>query len=151
VCALSSSLIPFLIGRGLQGMGIGTVALGISLIRDIVPIHRLGSSIGAMSASLGVGGSLGLPFAAAIAQHLSWHALFWVSAGFAVAAMAAVLATVPASATATGGRFDAIGALGLSVFLVCILLALSKGHAWGWTSPTVLGLFAGFVVVAVLW
>lgn len=61
VCALSSSLIPFLIGRGLQGMGIGTVALGISLIRDIVPVHRLGSSIGAMSASMGVGGALGLP------------------------------------------------------------------------------------------
>lgn len=34
---------------------------------------------------------------------------------------------------------------------MCILLALSKGHEWGWTSPSVLGLFAGFAVVALLW
>ncbi|EGD55670.1 MFS transporter [Gordonia neofelifaecis] len=151
VCALSSSLIPFLIGRGLQGMGIGTVALGISLIRDIVPPQRLGSSIGAMSASLGVGGSLGLPFAAVIAQHVSWHALFWVSGAVAVCVALIVAATVPASSIATGGRFDLIGALGLSVFMVCILLALSKGHEWGWTSPAVLGLFAGFVASSLLW
>lgn len=151
VCAMSSDLLPFLIGRSLQGMGIGTVALGISLIRDIVPPARLGSSIGAMSASLGVGGSLGLPFAAVIAQHISWHALFWVSAGVAVAVMVMVVLLVPASSIATGGRFDAVGALGLSVFLTCILLALSKGHEWGWASVPTLALFAGFIVSAALW
>ncbi|ALG86727.1 MFS transporter [Gordonia phthalatica] len=151
VCAVSSNLIPFLVGRGLQGMGIGTIALGISLIRDIVPPAKLGSSIGAMSASLGVGGSLGLPFAAVIAQHISWHALFWVSAGVAVVVMVVVALLVPASSIATGGRFDAVGALGLSVFLTCILLALSKGHEWGWLSVPTLGLFAAFAVSAALW
>ncbi|MBM7367583.1 MFS family permease [Gordonia hydrophobica] len=151
VCAVSSTLIPFLIGRGLQGMGIGTIALGISLIRDIVPANQLGSSIGAMSASLGVGGALGLPFAAVIAQHISWHALFWVSAAIAVAVMLVVTLVVPASSIATGGRFDALGAVGLSVFLTCVLLALSKGHEWGWTSLWTLALFAGFIVSAALW
>lgn len=151
VCALSSSLIPFLIGRGLQGMGIGTVALGISLIRDIVPPASLGASIGAMSASLGVGGSLGLPFAAVIAQNVSWHALFWACMIVAVVVAAAVVVVVPTSSIATGGRFDVVGALGLSVFMVCILLALSKGAEWGWTSPAIIGLFLGFAVSAVLW
>ncbi|MGB6246154.1 MAG: MFS transporter [Gordonia sp. (in: high G+C Gram-positive bacteria)] len=151
VCALSTSLVPFLIGRGLQGIGMGTVAVGISLIRDIVPPQRLGSSIGAMSASLGVGGALGLPFAAVIAQHVSWHALFWVSAAVAVVAAVAVRIAVQVSAIATGGRFDAVGALGLSVFLSCLLLAVSKGYEWGWTSPAVLGLLAGFLVALALW
>ena len=151
VCAVSSDLIPFLIGRGLQGMGIGTIALGISLIRDIVPPAQLGSSIGAMSASLGVGGSLGLPFAAVIAQHISWHALFWVSAAVAAVVMVVVVLLVPASSIATGGRFDAVGALGLSVFLTCILLALSKGHEWGWASVPTLGLFAAFAISAAAW
>ncbi|MGB3707465.1 MFS transporter [Gordonia sp. (in: high G+C Gram-positive bacteria)] len=151
VCAVSSSLVPFLIGRGLQGMGIGTVALGISLIRDIVPAERLESSIGAMSASLGVGGSLGLPFAAVIAQNVSWHALFWVCMLVAVVVAIAVYIVVPAGDIATGGRFDLVGAIGLSVFMVCILLALSKGAEWGWGSPVTIGLFAGFVVSAFLW
>ena len=27
--------------------------------------------------------------------------------------------------------------------LVTLLLALNQGHAWGWTSPAILGLLAG--------
>lgn len=151
VCALAPGLIVFLSGRALQGLGIGIIAVGISLMRDIVPGDRLGASIGAMSASLGVGGALGLPFAALIAQQISWHALFWVSAAVALLALVAVLATVPVRGEATGGRFDAAGALGLTVLLTCLLLALSKGAEWGWTSPSILTLFAGFVVAAGLW
>ncbi|MFC0315156.1 MFS transporter [Gordonia phosphorivorans] len=151
VCALAPGLLVFLVGRGLQGLGIGTIAVGISLMRDIVPADRLGASIGAMSASLGVGGALGLPFAAVIAQEVSWHALFWVSGAVALLALVAVLATVPVRGEPTGGRFDAVGAVGLTVLLSCFLLAMSKGAAWGWTSPTILALFAGFAVASLLW
>ncbi|UQE76618.1 MFS transporter [Gordonia sp. PP30] len=151
VCALSASFLIFLLGRGLQGLGIGTIAVGISLMRDIVPPERLASSIGAMSASLGVGGSLGLPFSAAIAQQVSWHALFWTSSAVAVIAAAAVVATVPVRGVATGGRFDALGAVGLTVLLTCLLLPVSKGAEWGWTAPITLVMFAGFVVSALLW
>ena len=151
VCALAPGLVVFLIGRALQGVGFGTIAVGISLMRDIVPAERLGSSVGAMSASLGVGGAFGLPFAAAIAQQVSWHALFWVCAALAAGAVVAVLLTVPVRGVATGGRFDGIGAVGLTVLMVSILLPLSKGGVWGWTSPLTLGLFAVFVVTSGLW
>lgn len=68
ICALSDSLIPFLVGRGMQGLGFGTIALGISVMRDIVPPRHLGSAVGTMSASLGIGGALGLPVSAAVAR-----------------------------------------------------------------------------------
>lgn len=151
VCALAPGLLVFLFGRALQGLGIGIVAVGISLMRDIVPAEQLGSSIGLMSASLGVGGALGLPFSATIAQQVSWHALFWVSGAVSLAALVAMLLVVPAGGVPTGGRFDVIGALGLSTLLTCVLLALSKGAEWGWTSRSILGLFTGFAVVSILW
>ncbi|MGW6511419.1 MFS transporter, partial [Streptomyces niveus] len=50
VCALSSSVIPMIIGRGLQGMGMGMVPLGIALLRDVVPTEKLSSSIALVSA-----------------------------------------------------------------------------------------------------
>lgn len=149
--ALATTLPVFLIGRGMQGLGFGTIALGISVMRDIVPPRHLGSSVGTMSASLGVGGALGLPFAAAIAQHVSWHALFWACAAAAIAGAIGIALTVPESASRTGGRFDVVGALGLIAMLVCLLLPLSKGSVWGWADPLTLGLFGGFVVIAVLW
>ncbi|WP_431309335.1 MFS transporter [Gordonia sesuvii] len=151
VCALSTSLPPFLVGRALQGLGFGTIALGISVMRDIVPPRHLGSSVGTMSASLGIGGALGLPFAAAIAQQVSWHALFWACGAAALAGALGIALTVPESPTRTGGRFDLLGAIGLAAMLVFLLLPLSKGSTWGWASPLTLGMFAAFVVVGVVW
>ncbi|WOC14006.1 MFS transporter [Gordonia sp. MP11Mi] len=151
ICAVSTALIPFLVGRALQGIGIGTIAVGISILRDIVPANRLGASVGAMSASLGVGGALGLPFAAIIAEHVSWHALFWVSAATAVAGAVGLRMYVPESPERAGGKFDTLGAVGLTAVLTFVLLPVSKGAEWGWSAPITVGLFAAFVVAAVVW
>lgn len=57
----------------------------------------------------------------------------------------------PESKVRTGGRFDLAGSLGLSAGLVSLLLAVSKGADWGWTSATTLGLFAAAVVILLSW
>ena len=140
-----------IVGRALQGLAAGVIPLGISIMRDELPAERLGSATALMSASLGVGGALGLPAAAFIADNFDWHVLFWASAALGAVAIVLVLALVPESQVRTGGRFDLVGALGLSAGLVCLLLAISKGADWGWTSGTTLGLFAAAVVVLLLW
>ncbi|MGW4065169.1 MFS transporter [Amycolatopsis sp. NPDC004747] len=149
--ALSDSLVPMVAGRTLQGLAAGVIPLGISIMRDELPAERLGSATALMSASLGVGGALGLPAAALLAENADWHALFWTAAGLGVVVTALVVALVPESPVRTGGRFDVPGAAGLSVALVCLLLAISKGADWGWGSAATLGLFAAAVVVLLLW
>ncbi|RST20179.1 MFS transporter [Streptomyces sp. WAC04770] len=153
VCALSSSVVPMITGRGLQGLGMGVVPLGISLLRDVVPAEKLGPSIAIMSASMGVGGALGLPFAAAVAENTSWRVLFWVVAVLALAVGALIVALVPADrpATAAAGRFDLPGAIGLGAALIALLLAVSKGADWGWSSATTLTLFAAALVLLPAW
>ncbi|MFE5481198.1 MFS transporter [Streptomyces sp. NPDC056527] len=152
VCALSSSVVPMIVGRGLQGMGMGVVPLGISLLRDVLPAERLGGSIALISASMGVGGALGLPFAAAVAENASWRVLFWVAAALSLAVGVLIRLLVPAGRTDSDpGRFDVPGALGLGSALVCLLLAVSKGSDWGWGSATTLGLFGAAVVTLLVW
>ncbi|MFJ9565749.1 MFS transporter [Streptomyces fuscichromogenes] len=151
VAALSDSLVPMIIGRSLQGLAAAVVPLGISIMRDELPPERLAGSTALMSASLGVGGALGLPSAAFIADHYDWHVLFWTSAALGVVAFALVLLLVPESRVRSGGHFDAVGAAGLAVGLVSLLLAVSKGADWGWASGTTLGLFALAVVVLLAW
>lgn len=153
VCAMADSLTPMIIGRGLQGLGIGLVPLGISLMRDVVAPERLHSSIALMSASMGVGGALGLPFAAAVAEKADWHVLFWVATGLAALIAVAVALWIPEVRpdAEEKARFDLVGAVGLGGALVCLLLAVSKGSEWGWGSGTVVGLFVGFAVLAVGW
>ncbi|SFJ95651.1 drug resistance transporter, EmrB/QacA subfamily [Amycolatopsis sacchari] len=151
LCGLSDSLAPMVVGRALQGLASGVIPLGISIMRDELPPERLGGATALMSASLGVGGALGLPAAALLVENADWHTLFWTAAGLGVVAGVLVVALVPESAVRTGGRFDLPGALGLSVALLCLLLAISKGADWGWGSGTTLGLLAAAVVVLLCW
>jgi MFS family permease len=58
---------------------------------------------------------------------------------------------VPESPIRTGGRFDAPGAVGLVTGLLALLLAISKGGDWGWTSPVTLGLVAAAAVILTGW
>ncbi|WP_307814985.1 hypothetical protein [Streptomyces sp. DSM 110735] len=58
---------------------------------------------------------------------------------------------MPESPVRAPGRFDIIGAGGLSAGLVCLLLGISKSGDWGWGSGTTLGLFAASVVILLAW
>lgn len=151
LCAVTSALWPVVIGRALQGASAGVIPLGISIMRDELPREKIGSSVAIMSATMGVGGAIGMPVAAVIAEKTDWHMLFWVSAVLGVVALAAVLILIPESPIKTGDRFDYLGAVGLSAALVALLLAITKGNDWGWSSGLTLGLFAGAVVVGLLW
>jgi MFS family permease len=151
VCAPADSLAPVVIGRMLQGFGMGVIPLGISIMRDVLPPERLGSAMAVMSSSLGVGGALGLPISAAVAQGTDWHVLFWGSAGLGLVVGVLIFRLVPESSVTARGRFDVVGALGLSAGLLCLLLPVSKGGDWGWGSGTTLGLFGAAVVILLLW
>lgn len=152
MCALATSVVPMIAGRALQGMGMGLIPIGISALRDLVPREKLNTSIALMSASMGIGGALGLPIAAAVTQNTSWRVLFWGAAVLSVVIAGLIWKIVPATPVdPDAGRFDPIGAVGLGVGLVCLLLGVSKGAVWGWTSGTVVGLFVGAIVVLLAW
>ncbi|MER6060020.1 MFS transporter [Streptomyces sp. NPDC001792] len=151
VSALTSQLLTMIVGRTLQGFAMGAIPLGIGLMRDMLPRERLGSAMALMSSSIGVGGGLALPAAALVAQHTNWHALFYGAAGLGALSIVLTLLVVPESPMRAEGSFDLLGALGLSTGLVLLLLPITKGSDWGWSSGTTLGLFAAAVVVLVLW
>ena len=151
LCGFTSELVPMVAGRAVQGFAMGAIPLGIGVMRDELPPERLGSAMAFMSSSLGVGGALGMPLAAYVAQHTDWHALFFGSAGIGVFAMVLVRLLVPESSRRTPGRFDVVGTVGLSAGLVALLLPISKGGDWGWGSGSVLGLLAAAVVIFLVW
>ncbi|WSW57000.1 MFS transporter [Streptomyces platensis] len=151
VCGFTSDLVTMIVGRALQGFAMGAIPLGIGIMRDELPRERLGSAMGLMSSSIGVGGGLALPVAALVAQHADWHTLFFGAAGLGVLSMVLTLLVVPETSVRAQGRFDVAGALGLSAGLVALLLPLTKGGDWGWGSPTTLILFGVAVVILVLW
>lgn len=149
--AVSSEIVPVIAGRALQGAMSGVIPLGISVMRDVLPANRMDSSIAMMSATLGVGSAIGLPVSAFITEYADWHTLFWTTAVLCAIAFVLVLWIIPVSVLRTEGRFDFLGAFGLTVALICILLTISRGDVWGWLSPATLLTGFGGIAVALLW
>ncbi|MFI0353688.1 MFS transporter [Actinomadura sp. 9N407] len=152
VCALSQSLGVLIVGRAIQGVSVALIPLAIGTIRDAFPAHRVTTAIGVISATMGIGGTLGMIVTGLIADRTTSHApVFLVAAGLAVAGLVLIALCAPDVGERAGGRPDYAGALLLAGWLVCLLLAISQGNAWGWTSPGLLGLAGAAAVLFVAW
>jgi MFS family permease len=150
-CALANSLLPMVIGRTLQGAAAGAIPLGIAILRDELPPQRVSRAMAIISSTLGVGGAIGFPVAAAIIDIGSWRVPFVVAAVFGGLCIGLVMWWVPPSAQRQGGRFDVPGALGLTAALILLLLPITKGNGWGWDTPLTLGMFGASAVITLLW
>ncbi|MDM7989198.1 MFS transporter [Arthrobacter sp. zg-Y877] len=140
-----------LVGRGLQGSAGAVIPVGISILRDALPQQKIAGAVALMSASFGIGSALGLPLAGLVYERLGWQATFWVVGVVGIVLIAAVVVFVPESNVRAPARFDYAGAVLLSAGMTAVLLAITKGGVWGWTSYPVLGLFAAAAVAFALW
>lgn len=149
--ALSQAL-PLLIGaRALQGVGMSVIPVGIAIMRDELPRDRIPLGVALLSATLAIGAGVGLPLSGLISEHLDWHAIFWVTGFVGVVLLIAALAILPESKVRTRGTFDLRGAVLLSAALTALLLALSKGAQWGWSSTATLGTFVAGAALMAVW
>lgn len=151
IAALTESVTVMIIARVIQGLGGGVIPLAFGIIRDEFPARKLHGAVGIASSLIAVGSGVGLILAGPIVEHLNYHWLFWVPMIITtIAAIAAVL-FVPESPVRSPGRINWGAAFLLSAWLVALLLAVSEGPTWGWTSVATLGLFATAIVCAALW
>ncbi|MBW8483329.1 MFS transporter [Actinomadura parmotrematis] len=152
VSALSTSLPVLVAGRALQGTSSALIPLAIGMIRDSFPRERVMTAIGIVSATMGVGGTLGMLATGVVADHTtSHHPVFWGTAALAAAGLVLIAVSAPDLGARHGGRPDILGAVLLAGWLVCLLLAISQGNRWGWTSGGVLALFAAAAAVCAVW
>lgn len=142
ITAVADGVPLMMVGRAVQGVGAGAIPLGISLLAAVLPRHRSATGVAIISAMLGVGGALGLPLAGLVADQWDFHVLFWITGVAGVLAFIGILLVVPEAPSRSGGRVDFLGAVLLGGTLVALLLPLSQGKSWGWTSVPTLGMLA---------
>jgi MFS family permease len=147
VCALADSTATMIVGRAITGASAAAIPLGISLIGQVLPARRAGSGIALVSATLGIGGALGLPLAALVAEHSDYHALFWICVAGGAATFLGIWFALTEAPLTGHGRMDLPGAVLLAGALVSLLLPLAEATTWGWSDPRTIGLL---VLAAVL-
>src|SRR5205814_4826024 len=134
LAALSSSIGLMVVARVIQGAGGAVFPLAFAIIRDEFPRKRIPQGIALISAIMGIGGGLGIVLAGPVVQHLSYHWLFWLPLVAVVVAAIGTQLFVPESPVRSPGRIDWTGAALLAAWLVALLLPVSEGETWGWTS-----------------
>jgi MFS family permease len=152
VAAMSNSLPILLVGRTVQGLSIGVIPLSISLLRDLLPAAELGRGVAILNGlTLSLGTGFGPLLMGGVLDEFGWHAVFWVVTVLSGLSFLLVVALVDDSLVRTPARFDFPGAVGLSVAIVLLLLAITRGGDWGWTSPIILALLVAFGAVTAVW
>lgn len=147
--ALTDNLGLLIAGRAIQGMSLAAIPLGISLLSSLLPRERVPAAIAVISSMLGVGGALGLPLAGVVAEHADFHVLFWITAAAGSLSLLGTLLVVPEAPSRQGGRVDLLGTAVLAAALMALLLPLSQGSEWGWSSAPTLGLLLGSAVLLI--
>jgi MFS family permease len=149
--ALAPTIGWLIVARVVQGVGGGVLPLAFAIIHDELPSHRAGSAVSALASLAAIGFGGGIILTGPIVEHLGFDWLFWLPMGATACAAVATVWCVPGSRTRSTGRVSTCSGLLLTGWLATLLLAVSQGNVWGWSSPTVVGLFLTALVLFPGW
>ncbi|MGZ8748930.1 MAG: MFS transporter, partial [Mycobacterium sp.] len=152
LAATTTSLPLLIVARVLQATSYALYPVGIAILREELPEDRLMSAMAVMSGTLGFGGGAGLVVVGLLMSgDAGYHRVFWLTTAFTAVVIVIAVVVVPRRPRSTTGTIDWLGAVGIAIGLSTVLLALTQGQSWGWTSPATLGCAAGGLVVLVGW
>jgi predicted MFS family arabinose efflux permease len=151
VAGFASSLPVLVLGRSMQGVGLGMVPLAMAAARDHLPPERIAGVIGLLSVSGAAGLGAGYPLSGLVADRFDVHAAFLFGSVISAAALLATYLALPSSRATRSAQLDlpsaVIGALGL----IALLIGVAQVEQWGWDSAALLGCFATAAVVLSFW
>jgi EmrB/QacA subfamily drug resistance transporter len=149
LCGLAPSVDVLIAARALQALG-GAMLLANApaiLTKNFPPTQR-GQALGLQATMTYLGLTVGPSLGGWLTSQYGWRAVFYINIPVGLLALLLSLHFIPRDAAAEQTeRFDVAGAITFMAGLVALLLGLNQGHAWGWTSPAILGLLAAAVML----
>ena len=147
-CGASPNVAVLVAFRVAQAVGAAMImAMGPAIVARTFPANERGRALGLNAISVSIGLSLGPALGGVLTQAATWRAIFLINAPIGLLAIAWAARVLPVEAPGKGQSFDVRGAALSGVALLALLLALSEGQRWGWTSPAIVGLLVAFVVL----
>lgn len=152
LCAMATTVQMLIAFRALQALGAAALfAMSPAILTAHFPPSRRGQALGLQAMMTYLGLTVGPPLGGWLATHWSWHAIFTMNIPVGLLALFLSARFIPDDPPAKSRQpFDVRGAAVFMVGLVSLLTALNQGHAWGWGSVPVLGLFT-LAALALAW
>ena len=142
LCGMAPSATALIAFRGLQALGAAMLAANSpAILTKNFPASQRGQALGLQATMTYLGLTVAPSVGGWLTDLLTWRAIFYINVPVGLLAFLLSWRFIPLdSPSEHGERFDLAGALLFMSGLVLLLLGLNQGHAWGWTSPTILGI-----------
>lgn len=149
LCAIAPSFGVLLVGRALQGLVMATISLSYSLIRDVYPKRPAAFAVSVTSAGIGVFSIVNPLLVGWLIATWGFRGMFWFDVIWTFGLLFAVMLSTPESSLRRKARPDVLGGTLLSLGVLSVLIYVSMGREWGWTSALGLGLVVFGVLMLV--
>ena len=142
LCGLAPSLVWLVAARALQAVSASLLyATAPAILSTSFPPAERGRVLGLQATMTYLGLAVGPPLGGFVSTHFGWASIFYVNLPVgAIGCWLAWRAVGSDRPVASRARFDVAGAVLFFVGLLSLLLALNKGHDWGWASLPIVGL-----------
>ncbi|HET8581306.1 MAG TPA: MDR family MFS transporter [Candidatus Paceibacterota bacterium] len=147
---ISQSMLELILFRGIQGIGAGgLMTMVFATIGDIVTPRERGRYQGYIGAVFGVSSVIGPLLGGFLTDSVSWRWIFYINVPLGLLALAAIALRLNVHVAKRDHAIDYLGALFLSISIVCLLLvAVWGGTTYPWSSQLILSLGALGVLFA---
>lgn len=151
LCGTAESILQLSIYRAIQGIGAGAmVSIAFTIMFDVVAAKDRGKMTGMFGAVFGLSSILAPMLGGLITDQFHWAWIFYINLPLGLLAFFLVLFCYKESMEHSKQKIDLLGAVLLVGAVVCLMLGLELGgKAYAWNSPQIMGMFAGFVALAV--
>ncbi len=158
---IGGGMMQLIVFRGIQGIGGGALfTTAFATIADLFPPRERGKYAGLFGAVFGLASVIGPIVGGYFTDHGSvdiagmhvagWRWCFYINLPTSVIALAMIGLKMPNLGHTGGGKIDWFGAIFVVLSIGAAMLALTWGNEKGWTSSTVIGLFAFAAVTGVI-
>lgn len=143
LCAVSWG-VGWLIGfRCFQAIGAAImIPTTMAIITAMFPPEKRGMAMGLWAAIGITAAAVGPTLGGILVEYLDWSWIFYVNLPIGLAALALIRRAVPESRDLQASKkIDYVGVVTSSISIFSLVLAITKGADWGWTSSLTVTLF----------
>ncbi|HUI88991.1 MAG TPA: MFS transporter [Anaerolineales bacterium] len=148
LCGFSNTATELIIFRLVQGSGAAMMVVNsVALITEVFPPNQRGRALGLNAITFSIGGVAGPILGGLILTLADWRWIFFINVPVGLfGALWGYRALKEMSTRRQGERFDVLGALSFSIGLTALLIALTLGIEYAFTSTPIVLLFVVFLI-----